>query len=159
MVSIRHAQLDRDAVGEDCRASSGGPLRDRCDERRCQRVGDHGGGLPRRRHEEKLGELELLPHRDDALGSVTNLFTKQSDWITFHTTVSTSDVDNEGKPQIAISPGYLQADWHKDGRHYFSYDMGQVKTLDFFNFVSARYDVKRVVYPGAAGPEIAGGFD
>jgi hypothetical protein len=107
---------------------------------------------PRRRREEHLGELELLPHRGDPLGSVTNLFTPHADWISFRTTVSTSDHDSEGKPQIAIAPGYLQADWHKDGRHYFTYDMGQVKTLDFFNFVSARYDVKRVVYQGAAGP-------
>jgi hypothetical protein len=107
---------------------------------------------PRRRREEHLGELELLPHRGDPAGSVTNLFTTHSDWISFRTTVSTSDHDSEGKPQIAIAPGYLQADWHKDGRHYFTYDMGQVKTLDFFNFVSARYDVKRVVYQGADGP-------
>jgi len=107
---------------------------------------------PRRRHEEKLGELELLPHRGDALGSVTNLFTPHSDWISFRATVSTSDHDNEGKPQIAIAPGYLQAEWHKDGRHYFRYDMGQVKTADFFNFVSARYEVKRAVYQGVDGP-------
>ena len=107
---------------------------------------------PRRRREEKLGELELLPHRGDPQASLNNLFSKQSDWISYRTTVSTSDVDSEGKPQIAISPGYLQADWHKNGRHYFTYDMGQVKTQDFFNFVSARYDVKRVVYQGAAGP-------
>jgi ABC-2 type transport system permease protein len=107
---------------------------------------------PRRRREEKLGELEVLPHRGDPLGSVTNLFTPSSDWISFRATVSTSDSDSEGKPQIAIAPGYLQTDWHKDGRHYFTYDMGEVKTLDFFNFVSARYDVKRVVYPGVAGP-------
>jgi hypothetical protein len=107
---------------------------------------------PRRRREEHLGELELLPHRGDPLGSATNLFTAQSDWISFRTTVSTSDSDSEGKPQIAIAPGYLQADWHKDGRHYFAYDMGQVRTLDFFNFVSARYDVKRTVYQGVSGP-------
>ena len=108
---------------------------------------------PRRRHEEKLGALELLPHRGDPVNSLSNLFTAaQSDWISFRTTVSTSDSDSEGKPQIAVAPGYLQADWHKDGRHYLSYDMGQVKTLDFFNFISARYDVKRVVYPGADSP-------
>jgi len=107
---------------------------------------------PRRRREEKLGELELLPHRGDPLGSLTNLFTPASDWISFRATVSTSDSDSEGKPQIAVAPGYLQADWHKDGRHYFTYDMGQIKTLDFFSFISARYDVKREVYQGVDGP-------
>jgi ABC-type transport system involved in multi-copper enzyme maturation permease subunit len=107
---------------------------------------------PRRRREEKLPELELLPHRGDAVGSVTNLFTSQADWIGYRTTVSTSDSDNEGKPQIAVAPGYLTADWHKDGRHYFTYDMGQVKTLDFYAYISGRYDVKRVTYQGIENP-------
>ena len=107
---------------------------------------------PRRRREEHLGEQELLPHRGDPLGSVTNLFTTHSDWISFRTTVSTSDSDSEGKPQIALAPGYLQKEWHQNGRHYFAYDMGQVKTLDFFAYVSGRYDVTREVYQGVAGP-------
>jgi ABC-type transport system involved in multi-copper enzyme maturation permease subunit len=107
---------------------------------------------PRRRREEHLGELELLPHRGDPLGSVTNLFTTQSDWISYRTTVSTSDSDSEGKPQIAIAPGYLTHDWHANGRHYFTYDMGDVKTLDFYAYISGRYDVKRVVYQGVQNP-------
>ncbi len=86
------------------------------------------------------------------MGTVTNLFTPTSDWITYHTTVSTSDVDSEGKPQIAISPGYLTRDWHENGRHYFTYDMGDVKTLDFYAFISARYDVKRDMYQGVDNP-------
>ncbi len=80
---------------------------------------------PRRRREEKLPEMELLPHRGDPAGEVTNLFTPHSDWISYRTTVSTSD------DQIALSPGYLTRDWHANGRHYFTYDMGNVKTLDF----------------------------
>jgi ABC-2 type transport system permease protein len=107
---------------------------------------------PRRRHEEKLPEQEILPHRGDSVGSVTNLFTPTSDWITYHTTVSTSDFDSEGKPQIAISPGYLTREWHENGRHYFAYDMGDVKTLDFYAFISARYDVKRDIYNGLNNP-------
>ena len=103
-------------------------------------------GDPRRRREEHLGEQELLPKRGDPLGSVTNLFTAQSDWMTYRTTVSTSD------DQIALAPGYLTRDWHANGRHYFSYDMGDVKVLDFFAYVSARYDVKREMYQGVANP-------
>ena len=80
-------------------------------------------GDPRRRKEEKLGEQDLLPARGDARGSVTNLFTPASDWISYKTTVSTSD------DQIALAPGYLQKEWHENGRHYFTYDMGAVKTL------------------------------
>jgi ABC-2 type transport system permease protein len=109
---------------------------------------DAGGELddPRRRREEHLPEQELLPHRGDPKGADTNLFSQQSDWIGFHTTVSTSE------DQIALSPGYLTRDWHANGRHYFSYDMGSVKTADFFAYVSARYDVKREMYQGIANP-------
>ena len=99
---------------------------------------------PRRRREEDLPEQELLPHRGDPAGAVTNLFTPQSDWISYRTTVSTAD------DQIALSPGYLTRDWHANGRHYFTYDMGNVKTLDFTAYVSARYNVKREMYQGAA---------
>ncbi|MBW4038300.1 MAG: hypothetical protein HIU91_05365 [Acidobacteria bacterium] len=107
---------------------------------------------PRRRREEHLGPVTDLPQRGDPLGSRTNLFTPDSDWISYNTTVSTSDHDSEGKPQIALAPGYLQRDWHANGRHYFQYSMGDVKTLDFFSYVSARYDVKKVVYQGVSGP-------
>ena len=101
---------------------------------------------PRRRREEKLPEMELLPHRGDPEGEVTNLFTPQSDWTSYRTTVSTSD------DQISLSPGYLTRDWRANGRHYFTYDMGNVKTLDFFSYVSGRYNVKREMYQGAASP-------
>jgi hypothetical protein len=107
---------------------------------------------PRRRREEHLPEQEVLPQRGDAVGTVTNIFTPHSDWITYRTTVSTSDSDSEGKPQIALSPGYLTREWHANGRHYFTYDMGDVRTLDFYAFVSARYDVKREMYQGMTNP-------
>ncbi|WP_158819566.1 M1 family aminopeptidase [Granulicella sp. S156] len=97
---------------------------------------------PRRRREEKLPLLEDLPPRGDPYGSVTNLFTPNSDWISYHTTVSTPD------DQIALAPGYLQRDWHQNGRHYFSYDMGDVKILDFFSYISGRYTVKKENYKG-----------
>jgi len=101
---------------------------------------------PRRRREEHLPDQELLPARGDPEGSVTNIFTTNSDWIRYRATVSTSG------DQIALSPGYLTREWHSGGRHYFSYDMGDVKTLDFVAFVSARYRVKREKYQGAANP-------
>ena len=101
---------------------------------------------PRRRREQHLPEQEILPHRGDPEGSVTNLFSPQSDWISYRTTVSTSE------DQIALSPGYLTREWHSNGRHYFAYDMGAVKTLDFFAYVSARYEAKREMYAGVANP-------
>ncbi len=101
---------------------------------------------PRRRREEHLGELVELPGRGDPVGSRHNLFTPQSDWISYRTVVSTSD------DQIALAPGYLQREWRSNGRHYYSYDMGQVKTLDFFAYISGRYRMKREIYPGLNGP-------
>jgi ABC-2 type transport system permease protein len=101
---------------------------------------------PRRRREEHLGELEELPARGDESGTKTNLFTPNADWISYRTVVSTSD------DQIALAPGYLQRDWHANGRHYFSYDMGQVKTLDFFAYVSGSYKIDRATYQGVNGP-------
>jgi ABC-2 type transport system permease protein len=97
---------------------------------------------PRRRREEKLPPLTDLPPRGDPWGGVTNLFTTDSDWISYHTVVSTPD------DQIAFAPGYLQRDWHQNGRHYYAYDMGDVKILDFYAYVSGRYDVKRENYKG-----------
>ena len=97
---------------------------------------------PRRRKEEKLGPLTDLPDRGDPWGGDTNIFTTDSDWTSFKTVVSTPD------DQIAMSPGYLQRDWHQNGRHFYAYDMGNVKILDFFNYISGRYDVKKVNYKG-----------
>lgn len=101
---------------------------------------------PRRRREEKLPEQELLPKRGDAVGSRINFFTTQSDWINYKAVVSTSE------DQIALSPGYLTKEWHDNGRHYFAYDMGEVKTAEFYSFISARYAVKNVVHTSASNP-------
>src|SRR5664280_1933656 len=100
---------------------------------------------PRRRRDEHLGPVSELPHRGDPVGSVTSLFTQDSDWISYRTVVSTAD------DQIALAPGYPPREWHQNGRHYYEYNMGDVKTLDFYAYVSARYDVKRDTYPGTDG--------
>jgi ABC-2 type transport system permease protein len=57
-------------------------------------------------------------------------------WVDIETTISTSD------DQIAIAPGSLIKDWKKDGRHYFNYKSDQ-KGLNFYSFMSARYEVAR----------------
>jgi ABC-2 type transport system permease protein len=98
---------------------------------------------PRRRRDEHLGPVSDLPHRGDPVGSRTNLFTKDGDWITYRTIVSTPD------DQIALAPGYLQRDWRQNGRHYYEYSMGDVKTLNFYAYVSGRYNVKHDTYDGA----------
>jgi len=101
---------------------------------------------PRRRREEHLPDQELLPGRGDAVAARTNLFTTDADWIRYRTTVSTPE------DQIAISPGYLTREWHANGRHYYSYDMGDVEVANFFTYLSARYQVKREMYAGAKNP-------
>ena len=97
---------------------------------------------PRRRREEKLGPLEEMAPRGDPTQSLYNLFSKDSDWITYHTVVSTSS------DQIAIAPGYLKRAWDQNGRHYFEYDMGPTHVANFYAYLSARYDVRREQYKG-----------
>ena len=101
---------------------------------------------PRRRREEHLGPLEEMAARGEPVHSRLNLFVPSSDWITFHTVVSTS------ADQIAIAPGYLQRAWKKDGRNYYEYSMGSTHIADFFAYLSARYAVRKEVYSGPNGP-------
>jgi hypothetical protein len=101
---------------------------------------------PRRRREEKLPLLEEMAHRGDQIHEVNNVFFRgESDWITYHTVVSTSS------DQIAIAPGYLQRDWQSNGRHYFEYSMGSTHILDFFAYISARYQTKKEMYHSPNG--------
>jgi ABC-2 type transport system permease protein len=97
---------------------------------------------PRRRREEKLPLVPDLAPRGDALQSKYQIFLQDSDWITYHTIVSTTP------DQIAIAPGYPKRDWTENGRHYFEYDMGPTHILDFFAYISARYNVRREQYKG-----------
>jgi ABC-2 type transport system permease protein len=97
---------------------------------------------PRRRREEKLPPVPDMAQRGDPYWSRVNLFTPDSDWISYRTVVSTPE------DQIALAPGYLQREWTANGRHYYDYSMGDVKTLDFYAYVSGRYAVKKVMYKG-----------
>ncbi|MFT4111207.1 ABC transporter permease/M1 family aminopeptidase [Silvibacterium sp.] len=92
---------------------------------------------PVRRREEGLGKYEEMAPRGDAYYSELNLFRPDSDWVTYHTVVSTSG------DQIAISPGYLQKKWTADNRNYFEYSMGSTQIQDFFSYLSGRYTVKQ----------------
>jgi len=92
---------------------------------------------PVRRREEKLGEYEEMAPRGDPYYSNLNLFTPDSEWVTFRCVVSTSP------DQIAIAPGYLKREWAGNGRRYFEYDMGDTRINNFYSFLSGRFDVKR----------------
>ncbi|MGC1629389.1 MAG: M1 family aminopeptidase, partial [Candidatus Acidiferrales bacterium] len=97
---------------------------------------------PRRRREEHLGPLEEMAPPGDPYYSNINLFTTDSEWITFHCVVSTS------ADQIAIAPGYLQKEWTENGRRYFEYDMGSTRINDFYSFLSGHYSVRRDEHDG-----------
>jgi hypothetical protein len=100
---------------------------------------------PRRRREEHLPALEEMAHRGDPAHSVNNVFMNESDWITYHTVVSTS------ADQIGIAPGYLQRQWQDSGRNFYEYSMGSTHILDFFAYISARYQVRKDTYHGPNG--------
>ena len=101
---------------------------------------------PRRRREEHLPDLEEMAHRGDPVHSVNNVFFRgASDWVTYHTVVSTS------ADQIAVAPGYLQRQWQAGDRNFFEYSMGSTHILDFFAYISGRYQTRKELYHGPGG--------
>jgi len=83
----------------------------------------------------------LRPQPTDSTALGNTYISKDSDWIDFEATVSTS------KDQIAIAPGYLQKEWTENNRKYFHYKMDS-KILNFYAFNSARYQVKKEMWKG-----------
>ncbi|WP_216690208.1 ABC transporter permease/M1 family aminopeptidase [Hymenobacter siberiensis] len=69
---------------------------------------------------------------------------QDADWIRFRTTVSTE------ADQTAIAPGYLQKEWVKNGRRYFTYVMDR-PMLNFYTFLSARYQEYKSQWVDTAG--------
>ncbi|HLL55907.1 MAG TPA: M1 family aminopeptidase [Myxococcaceae bacterium] len=88
----------------------------------------------RRKH--GLEPKERMADVNDPEARKNTYLNRDSDWVTFEATVSTSP------DQIAITPGYLQREWTENGRRYFEYK-AEGKLLNFFSFLSARYAVKR----------------
>jgi len=82
-----------------------------------------------------------MPKLGDEKARANTYISNDSDWISFDTTVSTAD------DQIAVAPGYLQKEWHANGRHYFHYTMDK-PILNFFSYLSARYAVKKDSWNG-----------
>ncbi|GAK76616.1 membrane protein [Nonlabens ulvanivorans] len=88
-----------------------------------------------------LEPKDRLPAPDTPGARDNNYIGGNSDWIDFEATVSTSS------DQIAIAPGYLIKEWEEDGRKYYNYKMDS-KILNFYAFLSGRYDVKRDEHDG-----------
>ncbi len=100
-------------------------------------------GDPNERRRRGLPPPERMPKLEDDSARMNNYITRESDWIDFETTVSTS------ADQIALAPGYLQKEWVENGRHYFHYKM-DAPILGFFAYLSARWQVKRDSWNGVA---------
>jgi ABC-2 type transport system permease protein len=95
---------------------------------------EHSEDHTRKKH--GLPPREKMRQVNDSVGLMNNYISNDADWVDFEAVVSTVP------DQIAIAPGYLQKEWTKDGRRYFHYKMDS-KTLHFFSFQSARYEVKK----------------
>ena len=93
------------------------------------------------RHKHGLAKVKRLPKLEDVAARQDNAASTDADWINFEATVSTST------DQIAIMPGYLQKEWVQDGRRYFHYKLDH-SGLNYYSFLSARYEVARTEWNG-----------
>jgi len=91
------------------------------------------------RRKRDLGEPRRMPKLEDEAARAANYITDDADWIDFRTTICTAP------DQIALSPGYLQKEFVRDGRRCFSYAMDR-PMLNFYSYLSARWQVKKGMY-------------
>ena len=80
---------------------------------------------------------------NDTSAYANTYISKDADWIRFECIVSTVP------DQIAVAPGYLIKEYTKDNRRYFHYKM-DCPILNFYSFLSARYEIKKDKYNGVA---------
>ena len=90
--------------------------------------------LPPRKRMPLLDEHNLKARSNTYVGS-------DADWVDVNTVIST-DAD-----QIAVAPGSLLRSWNENGRNYFNYRLDH-KSMNFFSFISAKYQVERKKYHG-----------
>jgi ABC-2 type transport system permease protein len=96
-------------------------------------------GDPNERRKRGLGEPRRMPKLEDTAARVNNYLTDDADWIDFKTTICTAP------DQIALSPGYLEREFTRDGRRCFSYAMDR-PILSFYSYLSARWQVTKGKY-------------
>lgn len=91
------------------------------------------------RRKRGLGEPRRMPKLEDEAARANTYVGDDADWIDFKTTICTAP------DQIALSPGYLQREFMRDGRRCFSYAMDR-PMLNFYAYLSARWQVKKARY-------------
>ena len=72
----------------------------------------------------------------DEPGALSRTLTPDADWVSFEAVVSTSP------DQTALTAGKLIKEWEEGGRRYFHY-RSEVPILNFYPFLSGRWDVAR----------------
>ena len=87
----------------------------------------------------RLRMAKLEP--DNLIARSNNYFHNDYDWVQATTNISTSF------DQIAVAPGSLIKSWKASNRNYFTYKLDH-KSLAFFSFISAEYEVSRKKWNG-----------
>jgi len=90
--------------------------------------------LPIRKRMPVLDENNFAARANTYIGT-------DADWVEVNTVISTS------ADQIAVAPGSLIRTWETRGRKYYNYHLDQ-KSLNFFSFISAAYEVARKKWHG-----------
>jgi hypothetical protein len=98
---------------------------------------------PNDRRKYGLKEIDLMPllERNCTTDCMDTYIGLHSDWVDVQTVISTS------ADQLAIAPGSLTREWQENGRRYFEYKLDH-QSLNFSNFMSARYEVAREDWNG-----------
>ena len=96
-----------------------------------------------RRKKNDLPEKTRLPELapQDTFMRRNSYISNHADWVNVETVISTSG------DQIAIAPGSLREQWEEGGRNYFRYELDH-KSLNFYSFMSADYEVARQKWNG-----------
>jgi ABC-2 type transport system permease protein len=88
------------------------------------------------RKKQGLAPKDRMAPVDDKRARQNTVFRDDAGWVSYEAILSTS------LDQLAVTPGYLQREWREGNRRYFHYKMDR-PLLDFFAFLSARYEVRR----------------
>ena len=98
---------------------------------------------PNDRRRFKLKEKDLMPtlEANCTADCRNNYISNNADWVNVDTVISTSG------DQIAIAPGSLIRQWQQGGRNYYEYRLDHF-ALNFYSFLSARYQVERTNWNG-----------
>lgn len=91
-------------------------------------------GLPVRKRMASLNDMDSVTREKSYISQDAN-------WVEVSTTFSTDE------DQIAIAPGSLIKEWKANGKRYFQYKLDKA-SLNFYSFLSARYEVARKKWKG-----------